>query len=44
MKFIPEDGVLAVEPGRGRERDEELRAAGIGAGVGHGEGPLVRVP
>src|SRR5579862_7352453 len=33
---LAEDGVLAVEPGRGPDRDEELRAVGAGAGVRHG--------
>jgi hypothetical protein len=30
-----ENGVFAVEPGRGRECDEELRAVGVRAGIGH---------
>src|SRR3954467_2229174 len=35
---LAEDGVLAVEPGRGVGRDdEELGAVGVRAGVGHGE-------
>ena len=32
-----EDGVLAGEPLRRRDRNEELRTIGIGAGVGHGQ-------
>ena len=32
-----EDGVLAGEPGGGRDGDEELAAVGVGAAVGHGE-------
>lgn len=39
-----EDGVLAVEPGRGGEGDEELRAVGVGAGVGHAQDAGARVP
>lgn len=31
------DGVLAVEPRRRRQRDEELAAVRVGAGVGHAE-------
>ena len=34
---LPEDGVMVVEPIRGRHGDKELRAVGAGAGVGHGE-------
>ncbi|TFB00711.1 hypothetical protein CCMA1212_007152 [Trichoderma ghanense] len=33
----PKDGVLPVEPGRGRERDEELRPVGVWPRVGHAE-------
>ena len=32
-----EDGVVAGEPGRGGDSDEELAAVGSGAGVGHGQ-------
>lgn len=39
-----EDGVLPVEPGGGRQRDEELRAVGVGAGVGHGDDARAGVP
>src|SRR5512140_2941108 len=35
--YLPEDGVLVVEPGRGHVRDEELRAVGAGPGVRHRE-------
>lgn len=37
------DGVLAVQPRRGRQRDEELTAVGVGPGVGHGQDPRARV-
>ena len=43
MIGLAEDGVLAVEPGRLRRRDEELRALRVGAGVGHGEQPRLAV-
>src|SRR6185437_2335632 len=37
---LPEDGVLAVQPGRGvRGDDEELRAIGVRAGVRHRQRP-----
>lgn len=39
-----EDGVLAVEPGRGGEGDEELGAVGVGAGVGHAQDAGAGVP
>lgn len=35
--------MFAVEPGRGRERDEELAAVGVGPGVGHAQDPRARV-
>ena len=34
-RSTPEDGVLVVEPGRGRGGDEELRAVRAGPRVGH---------
>ena len=34
---LTENGVSAIEPGGGREGDEELGAVGVGASVGHGE-------
>src|SRR5712691_12220157 len=34
---LAEDGVLAVQPGRRHDRDEELRAVGAGSGVRHGQ-------
>ena len=37
LDHLAEDGVLAVEVGRGDLSDEELRGTGAGAGVGHGE-------
>lgn len=38
-----ENGVLAVQPGRWSERDEELRPIGIGARIGHAEDASTRV-
>lgn len=37
--YLPKDAVLAVEEGRVRGADEELRAVGVGACVGHRERP-----
>src|ERR1017187_4039292 len=34
---LAENRVLAGEPSRRRQRDEELRAVGVGPGIGHGE-------
>ncbi|KAL2262428.1 hypothetical protein VTK26DRAFT_1331 [Humicola hyalothermophila] len=39
----PKDGVLAVQPGRRRQRDEELAPVGVGPRVGHAEHPRARV-
>ena len=35
--------MLAVQPLRGRQRDEELRPVGVGPRVGHGEDAGARV-
>lgn len=37
------DGVLSVQPRRGRQRDEELAPVGVGTGVCHGQDPRARV-
>ena len=37
LEYFAEDDVLAVESGRGRESDEELRVVGVLARVGHGD-------
>lgn len=39
----PKDGVLAVQPRRGGQSDEELTAVGVGACVGHAEDACARV-
>lgn len=35
IDHLAEDSVLAVEPGAGHKRDEELGAVGVGPRVGH---------
>src|SRR5438094_146998 len=37
LRDLPEDGVLPVQPRRGRHRDEELRPIGVRPRVGHGQ-------
>ena len=38
-----EDDMLAIEPGRFRRADEELRAVGVGAGIGHAHNTRARM-
>ena len=39
-----EDGVLPIQPRRGRQRDEELAAVGVLSRVGHAQDAGARVP